>query len=193
MTQEISIYQVGGGGRLGGCSVRGRWPHRSPWSTHIYLVLCLAPYWIVALLTHLYTIGAIITHCPINLQSTLPGGLLHTQAARVVFRRQNSLISCLGDSESLVSVVKRTPKCTLENQILLYRNEESADQSRYSKICGWLYQSILMFVFKWDAGWWLATILLPFLVVWIKLSQMFYKVLTFVPSEFWFPLHRITK
>lgn len=63
--------------RLGSCSVRGRRPHSSPWSMHIYLVLCLAPYWIVALLTHLYTIGAIITHCPINLESTLLGVLLH--------------------------------------------------------------------------------------------------------------------
>lgn len=31
-----------------------RWPHYSPWTLPIYLVLFLLPYWIVALLTHLY-------------------------------------------------------------------------------------------------------------------------------------------
>lgn len=41
-------------GRLGGWSTDGRWPHCSPWTQPIYLVLFLLPYWIVALLTHLY-------------------------------------------------------------------------------------------------------------------------------------------
>lgn len=40
--------------RLGGESTGGHWPYRSPWTLHIYLVLFLAPYWIVAPSTHLY-------------------------------------------------------------------------------------------------------------------------------------------
>lgn len=29
-------FNLSSGGSLGGCSVRGRWPHSSPWSAHIY-------------------------------------------------------------------------------------------------------------------------------------------------------------
>lgn len=70
--------------RLGGWSAGGRWPRCSPRTLPIYLVLFPLPYWIVALLTHLYNghYRYSLSHKP-----TVPPcwGLLQMRSATPVF------------------------------------------------------------------------------------------------------------
>ena len=99
-----SSAERSGGWSQGG----GRWPRSSPWTLPIYLVLVPLPYWIVALLTHLYSghYRYSLSHKP----SVLLLGFTAESACHTCLRAEYELMSYLGGGQSIAELCRADAK-----------------------------------------------------------------------------------